>query len=63
MSSLTVSDTFEYLCYGCVAIIDMFTLTVRGSTLDFRIYGGQILRSKVDPRAMRINHINAVVYC
>ena len=29
---------FEYLCYGYKAIINIFTLTVLGSTLDIRIW-------------------------
>ena len=29
-----LSDSFEYLCYGCTAIMNIFTLTVRGLTLD-----------------------------
>ena len=33
MSLLALSDSFEYLCYGSAAIINIFTLTVRGSTL------------------------------
>ena len=31
---LALSDLFEYLCYGSTVIINIFTLTVRGSTLD-----------------------------
>ena len=34
MSSLALSDSFEYICYG--SIVNMFTFTVRGSTLDVR---------------------------
>ena len=30
-------DPFEYLCYESAAIINMFTLTVRGSTSDVKI--------------------------
>ena len=37
MSSLALSDSFEYLWYGSTAIRNIFTLTVRGSTLDVRI--------------------------
>ena len=33
MSSLALSDSFEYLCYGYTAIRNIFTLTVRGSNL------------------------------
>ena len=35
-------------------IINIFTLTARGSTLDVRIYRRQILTTKVDPRAARV---------
>ena len=31
------SDSFEYLCYGSTIIINIFTFTVRGSTLVVRI--------------------------
>ena len=34
---LALSDSFEYLCYGSTTIINIFTLTVRGSTLVVRI--------------------------
>ena len=34
---LALSASFEYICYGYTAIINLFTLTVRGSTLDVRI--------------------------
>ena len=62
MSSSALSDSFEYLCYGSTAIINsftltvrgsIFTLTVRGSTLD--VYGRQIMTSKVEPRTARVN--------
>ena len=37
MSYIARSDSFEYLCFGwSTAIRDMFTLTVRGLTLDVR---------------------------
>ena len=42
MSSLALSDSFEYLCYGSKAIRNISTLTARGST------------TKVDPRAVRV---------
>ena len=29
-----LSDSFEYLCYGSTASRNIFTSTVRGSTLD-----------------------------
>ena len=35
--------------------INIFTLTVRGSTLDVRICRRQILRCEVDPRAVRVD--------
>ena len=34
---MSFSESFEYLRYGYTAIINMFTLTVRWSTLDGRI--------------------------
>ena len=34
---IIINDTLEYLCYGSTAVINIFILTVRGSTLDFRI--------------------------
>ena len=37
MSQLAFSDSLEYLCYGSTAIINIFTLTVRGTTLEVRI--------------------------
>ena len=69
MNVLALSDSFEYLCYGSTAIRYIFTLTVRGSTLVVRIWRlqtsdsddwslsprckGEILTTKVDPRAVR----------
>ena len=38
MSWSALSDSFEYLCYGSTAIRNIFTLTVRGSTLVVRIW-------------------------
>ena len=37
MSQLALFASFEYLCYGSKVIRNIFTLTVRGSTLDKRI--------------------------
>ena len=51
MSQLALSDSFEYLCHESTTIRKIFTLTVRGSTLDYR---RQILTTKVDPRAVRV---------
>ena len=40
MSYLALSDSFKYpvpyLCYGSTASLNIFTFTVRGSTLDVR---------------------------
>ena len=33
MALIALSDSFEYLCYGSMAIRNIFTLTVRGLTL------------------------------
>ena len=35
---LVLSGSFEYLCYGSTAIINISILTVQGSTLDVRIW-------------------------
>ena len=69
-------DSFEYLCYGSKTIINIFTLTVWGSTLDltpyfysveidFRpdVYRRQILTSKVDPRVVRVGHVSIQTKC
>ena len=53
MSYLALSASFEYLCYGSTAILNIFTITVRGSALDFRIWRLQTT-SKVDPRTVRV---------
>ena len=45
MSLLALSASFEYICYESIAIINSFTLTARGLTLD------------VDPRAVRVGVI------
>ena len=52
MSYLALSASFEYLCYGSTAIINILILTARGSTFVCR---RQILTTKVDPRAVRVN--------
>ena len=55
MFQLALSDSFEYLFYGSTAGINMFTLTVRRSTLVVRIvYRRQIPTTKVVPRAARV---------
>ena len=38
MSSLALSDSFEYLCYGSTTISNSSTVTVRGSLLVIRIW-------------------------
>ena len=55
MSYLANSASYEYacLCYASTAIINSFTLTVRGLTLKVRIW--RIRTSKVDPRPARVN--------
>ena len=49
---VTLSDSFEYLCYGSMIIINILILSVRGSTLTTDC---QILTGIVDPRAVRVN--------
>ena len=46
MSYLALSASFEYLCYGSTAIINVLIRSV---------HGRQILTTKVDPRAVRVN--------
>ena len=53
MSYLALSASFDYICCGSTVIINIFTLTARGSTAD--VCRRQILTSKVDPRAVRVN--------
>ena len=57
MSVLALSDSFEYLCYGSTASINIFTLSVRGSTWtsESDVCRRQILTCKVDPCAVRVN--------
>ena len=56
MSSLAISDSFEYLCYGSKAIRNIFTLTVqdRHWSTECDVYRRQILSTKVDPRVVRV---------
>ena len=53
-----LSDSFEYLCYGSTATINIFTPTVRGSTLvcESDVYRHQILMTKVGPRTVKVNY-------
>ena len=57
MSSLAFYDSFDYLCYGHTVIRNIFTLTVRGSTLVVRIYRRQNLSTNVDPRTVKVNEL------
>ena len=65
MSYFALSDSFEYLCYGSAAIINICTLTVQGSTVVvipmLCVYRREILTTKVDPALLRLstNHF----YC
>ena len=57
MSCLALSasfNIFKYLCNGSTVITNILIPTVRGSTLDVRIYRRRIPRSKVDPCAERV---------
>ena len=54
MSYSALSDSFEYLCYGSTAIRNIFSLSVRGSTLESEVCRRQILTTKVDPRAVSV---------
>ena len=48
---------FEYLCYGSTAIMNIFSLTVRASTLvaESDVYRRHILTTKVGSRAVTIH--------
>ena len=61
MSYLDLCDSFEYLCYGSNAIINIFTLTARGLTLESDVYRRQILTTKVDPRTVKVNPLSTIV--
>ena len=50
---MALSYSFEYLCYGSTAIINLFTLTC-GVGIDF---SRQNLTTKVDPRAVMVKLI------
>ena len=58
MSSLALSDSFEYLWYKSTAIRNIFTLTVRDrlQPSESDVNRRQILTTKVDPRAVRVKH-------
>ena len=60
MSSLALSDSFEYLCFGSTAIIyikyiyNILTLSVRRQSSESDVYRRQILTTKVDPRTAMV---------
>ena len=60
MSLLALSASFEYLCYGSTTIINSFTFTVPRS-LESDVCRRQILTSKVDARAVRVNIVQSGV--
>ena len=49
LSSLALSDSFEYLCYGSTAIINIVTLT------ESDVCRRQIMTTKFNPRTVRVN--------
>ena len=57
LSQLALSDSFEYLCYGSTAIRNIFTLTVRRSSLDID-FRRENLKS-TDVRLRRLKSISA----
>ena len=57
MSQLALSDSFEDPCMG-VLPLEIFVLLQRGDRLlssESDVYRRQILMTKVDPRAVRVN--------
>ena len=62
MSQSALPDSFEYLCYGSMAIINIFTLTVWGYTLVVSVYRRQILTTKVYPRTVRVKLLVTNIY-
>ena len=56
ISSAALSASFEYLCYGFVAIkhISLFQCRYRFETSESDVYRRQILTSKVGPRVERV---------
>ena len=55
MSYSVLSDSFEYLCYGSTAIINIVSLSVhdRLYTSESDVYRCQVLTYKDDPRTVR----------
>ena len=57
MSQLDLSDSFEYLCYGSTAIINIsysYSAGIDFKSTESDFYRRQILRTKVDPRTARV---------
>ena len=52
---MTLSASFEYLCYGSTAIINILIPKVRGPSLEYDVYRRQILTPKNVPRAEMVN--------
>ena len=48
MSYSALSDSFEYLCYGSTAIRNIFSPTVRGLTIDVRMWRVNVLVTFID---------------
>ena len=53
MSQLALSDSFEYICYGSTAIINIFT--VRGSATESDVCRRQVLTYKEVPALKGLN--------
>ena len=53
MTLLAFFDSFEYLCHGSTAIINLLNFSVRGPSLDSSI--DVRLTYKASPRAERVN--------
>ena len=58
MSWLALSDSIEYLCYGFLGMINILVLSEQRSTLESDVYRGQILMSKIDPRAVKVKQMS-----
>ena len=62
MSQFALSGSFEYLCYGSTAIINIFYSQcvdqLQSSESD--VHRRQILTAKVDPRAVRVKDLVTV---
>ena len=54
MSQSALSDSFEYLCYGSTVIRNIWILSVRGPSLDIRIWRLHLYTSESDVYRRRI---------